>query len=91
MLALPQWCHTALRMFCEGRALLFMGSLSRVVAVASLSFKFLPGVACLMLWSLCKLSVAMVHPVLLSEQWVQDQVLGEVWQLKSRILSCPLA
>lgn len=55
-----------------------MGSLSRVVAVASLSFKLLPGVACLMLWSLCRLSMAMVHPVVLPEHWVQDQVLGEV-------------
>lgn len=35
-----------------------MASLSGVVSVASLSFKSLPEVACLMLWSLCKLSVA---------------------------------
>lgn len=74
----PQWCHTALRMLCERRVLLFMASLSGVVTVASLSFKSLPGVACLMLWSLCELSVAMIHPVLLPEHWVQDQVPEEV-------------
>lgn len=67
----PQWCHTALRMLWERRALFLRDSLSRVVTVAFLSLTLLPGVACLMLWSLCKLSVAMVHPVLLPEHRVQ--------------------
>lgn len=87
----PQWCHTALRMLYERRVLLSMDSLSKVVSVASLSFKLLPGVACLMLWSLCKLSVTMVHPVLLHDHWVQDQVLGKGVTAQKQNLELPLS
>lgn len=78
-------------MLYERRVLLSMDSLSKVVSVASLSFKLLPGVACLMLWSLCKLSVTMVHPVLLHDHWVQDQVLGEGVTAQKQNLELPLS
>lgn len=64
-------------MLCDRRVLLSMESFSKVVSVAPLPLKLSLEWLCLTLWSLCKLVVAMVNPVLLHEdRWAQDQAFG---------------